>query len=88
MKDFFKLKIAGLLSKNPELEISPVTYHGQGWKKMGMGCDIKGKGYNLTIEPIQRSNGWDWLVVNHTDNFWVDHFNTYQLNRYLKMHLL
>lgn len=88
MKDFFKLKIAGLLSKNPELEIRAITYHGRGWRKMGRGCDLRGKGYFLTIEPIQRSNGWDWLVVSHGDNFWVDHLDTYQLNRYLKLNLL
>lgn len=88
MKDFFKLKIAGLLSKNPELEIRAITYHGRGWRKMGMGCDIKGKGYNLTIEPIQRRDHWEWLVANHTENFWVDHFSTKELNHYLKMNLL
>lgn len=61
MKDFFKLKIAGLLKSNPGIVVTPVTYHGRGWKKMGIGCDVRGKGYNLTIEPIQRrdhGSGW------------------------------
>ncbi len=88
MKDFFKLKIAGLLKSNPGIVVTPVTYHGRGWKKMGIGCDVRGKGYNLTIEPIQRRDHWEWLIANHTENFWVDHFSTKELNHYLKMNLL
>lgn len=88
MKDFFKLKIAGLLKSSPEIVVTPVTYHGRGWKKMGMGCDVKGNGYNLTIEPIQRRDCWEWLVANHTEDFWVDHFSTKELNNYLKLNVL
>ena len=88
MKDFFKLKIADLLKANKEIVVTPVTYRGQGFRKIGVGCDIKGKGYFLTIEPIQRRDHWEWLVANHTKDFWVDHFNTTELKHYLKLNLL
>ena len=88
MKDFFKLKIADLLKANKEIVVTPVTYHGMGFRKMGVGCDIMGKGYYLTIEPIQRRDHCEWLVANHAKNFWVDHLSTKELNHYLKMNLL
>ena len=88
MKDFFKLKISGLLSMNPELVVTTITYRGKGFRKMGVGCDIKGNGYNITIEPIQRRDHWEWLVANHTEDFWVDHFSTKELNHFLEQNLL